>query len=130
MPKIAKMVKMKIMKKNTRMRPGIEPRRTVICDFIEGSLLIERKGLRIRNVRRALRLSVPPSIGRNPTMLTQTIKKSRTFQASNKYDFLCRTKPIATILMKHSKMKTAENPMSIFSCVGVHVDSYSGSKRI
>ena len=81
---MAKMQKMKMMKKNTRMRPGIDDRSDWICRRMVGILLTERSGLKIRNVLRALRLSLPPLIGSKLTMLMVTMKKSRQFQASRR----------------------------------------------
>ena len=79
---MAKTLKMNMMKKKTRMRPGIELSTELICFLTSGSLLIERKGRKIRNVLNIFKLDAPPSIGSNPTMLTHTMKKSRQFQAS------------------------------------------------
>lgn len=81
-PKMAKMVNMKMMKKKTRIRPGIELRSDWIYRRIVGILLIDLRGLRIRKVLKAFKLSEPPEIGSMPMMLIITMKKSRQFQAS------------------------------------------------
>ena len=83
-PKIAKIVKMNMMKKKTRIRPGIEPRSDCICCLIVGIRFIERSGLRIRNVLRDFKLSEPPFNGRNPMTLTMTMKKSRQLKGSRR----------------------------------------------
>ena len=77
--------------------------------------MIERRGLKIRNVLSALRLSEPPDIGSMPTMLMQTMKKSRQFQGSLKYENLWKRNPKPTILTTASMMKIMEKTKSIFS---------------
>ena len=57
---MAKTLKMNIMKKKTRMRPGIEPSTELIYLLTSGSLLIERKGLKIRKVLNIFKLLAPP----------------------------------------------------------------------
>ena len=84
MPKIAKIEKMNIMKKKTRIRPGIEPKSAWICYLMAGNLLMDLSGLKIRNVRSDFKLSEPPLIGKNPTTLMNTMKKSRQFQGSRR----------------------------------------------
>ena len=74
---------MKMMKKNTRIRPGIELSKDWIYSRIDGILLMERSGLKIRNVLKAFRLSAPPP-GSIPIMLMHTMKKSRQFHGSRK----------------------------------------------
>ena len=80
-----------------------------------GILLIERNGLRIRNVLRAFKLSLPPLIGSKLMMLIVTMKKSRQFQASRRYAILWKTKPMAMTLTTHSMMKMMEKTRSISS---------------
>ena len=81
---MAKMQKIKMMKKKTRIKPGIEFRSDDICFLILGILFTDLKGLRIRKVLKAFRPELLPPMGRNPTMLMQTMKKSRQFHASNR----------------------------------------------
>ena len=75
---------------------------------------MERRGLKIRNVLSALRLSWPPEIGSMPTMLMHTMKKSRQFQGSLRYANLWKTKPKPMILTTASAIKIMEKTKSIF----------------
>ena len=92
------------------------PSKDVICFLIAGILLIDLKGLSMRKVLSAFKLSAPPpSKGSKPMILTHTMKKSRQFQALKRYDYLLKTKPIAMIFTAASAMKIIENTKSIFS---------------
>jgi hypothetical protein len=81
---MAKMQKINMMKKNTRIKPGIDARSDPICCLIVGILLIDLRGLRIRKVLRALSPELDDPIGRKPMTLIHTMKKSRQFQGSHK----------------------------------------------
>ena len=78
---MANILKMKLRNASTLMRPGMEASNDWINSLMVGKALMERKGLRMRKIRRALKLSAL-TLGSIPTMLTQTMKKSRLFQGS------------------------------------------------
>ena len=87
MPKIDMMKNRKII---TLHSPGSDFRRELMSIFIFFTLLIERRGLRILNVRRTFRLENWLSYGNNSQSRKEahTTKKSRMFQESLKYPVL------------------------------------------
>jgi hypothetical protein len=102
---------MKDKKPRTLMSPGIELRSVWIKLFISGRELIDLRGLKILNVRKALRAPASKN-GSHPITEMITIKRSSQFHGSLMYEFLCQTKPIAMSLLRHSIKNIIEKAVS------------------
>lgn len=108
MPRIAKIKKM--ININITVAPNcvIASSSELTSFFISGKALIERSGLSTRSVLKALRLRFDGK-GNNSMMPTQTTVKSRMFQGSRRYAFLCQMKLMAKIFNSASQMKIMVN---------------------
>jgi len=97
-------------KNATLANPGTLLSKELISTLSLGILLMERRGRKIRAVRKTFRLEYWFKAGKKSSKETRTTKKSSQFQTSRKYDFLCTTNPIASILTMHSIKNTADSP--------------------
>jgi hypothetical protein len=98
----------KIVKKKTA-KPIIPPNFLIELKSVPTKILIWGRVVRERRGRKSLKVLKPLTVSRPGISvskeLTTTIKSSQ-FQASERYDLLSRSRPIAAILIKHSNKKT------------------------
>ena len=99
---------------NTFTRPATEAKRVWMRKRRLLSAFMERMGFKRRSIRISVKSPFPKLA--SSIMLITTIKKSIRFhQLFRRYDFLCKTKPMAITLSTNSIKKMSENTITVFS---------------